>query len=546
MQIVIPMSGFGERFRRAGYTIPKPLIEVDGKPMFAHVVDLFPGETRFVLVCNADHLAESSFDMRGKIERFCPTAQIVAIPAHRLGPVHAVAQALPMLDPDQPVIVNYCDFSCYWDYEHFRSRVTRSGCDGAVPAYRGFHPHSLGAGRYAYIKERDGRLLDIAEKQPFTTDPMNEFASSGTYYFKSAELLRHYCSELVSAGLHVGGEFYVSMLYRLMARDGCAVSVYELQHFMQWGTPEDLREYEAWSRIFRLLVRPAPAATSVVAGSLVVPMAGLGSRFVESGYTIPKPLIKVSGREMVVQAVRDLPRFAARSFVARADMEGIRLVSDALADSYPGSRMVLLPGPTDGQARTCLAALDGLDMERPLTIAACDTGLLYSAARFERLLADDSVDVIVWVAIGHPAAVRHPRMYGWIERDGDDVVGVSVKRAPPSPEKDPLIVGTFTFKRAEMFRAAAARMIERDARVNGELYVDTCIEDALALGFSCRIFVVDGYMSWGTPDELRTFEYWQSCFSKLPSHPYALESDPDVPREEVDGLKARYAARVPA
>jgi len=49
MQIVVPMSGFGERFRRAGYDVPKPLIMVDGKPIIAHVVDLFSGRDRLPL-----------------------------------------------------------------------------------------------------------------------------------------------------------------------------------------------------------------------------------------------------------------------------------------------------------------------------------------------------------------------------------------------------------------------------------------------------------------------------------------------------------------
>lgn len=49
MQIVIPMSGFGERFRRAGYTVPKPLIEIERKPVISHVIDMFPGETNFIL-----------------------------------------------------------------------------------------------------------------------------------------------------------------------------------------------------------------------------------------------------------------------------------------------------------------------------------------------------------------------------------------------------------------------------------------------------------------------------------------------------------------
>jgi len=72
MQIVIPMSGFGERFRKAGYTAPKPLIEIDGKPIIAHVIELFPGESDFIFICNQDHLRESSYQMQAIIQRYCP------------------------------------------------------------------------------------------------------------------------------------------------------------------------------------------------------------------------------------------------------------------------------------------------------------------------------------------------------------------------------------------------------------------------------------------------------------------------------------------
>ena len=54
MQIIIPMSGFGERFRAAGYSIPKPLIEVDGKTIIQHVVEMFPGENDITFICNKD------------------------------------------------------------------------------------------------------------------------------------------------------------------------------------------------------------------------------------------------------------------------------------------------------------------------------------------------------------------------------------------------------------------------------------------------------------------------------------------------------------
>ena len=126
MKIIIPMSGFGERFRRAGYTVRKPLILIDGKPIIEHVVEMFPGETDFIFICNKDHLNEPSYGMRETVLKFLSTGTIVDIEAHRLGPVHAVQRNADMLDPDEQVIVNYCDFTCFQDGDHFKTFVRDS------------------------------------------------------------------------------------------------------------------------------------------------------------------------------------------------------------------------------------------------------------------------------------------------------------------------------------------------------------------------------------------------------------------------------------
>src|SRR5690606_3634919 len=106
----------------------------------------------------------------------------------------------------------------------------------------------------------------------------------------------------------------------------------------------------------------------------------------------------------------------------------------------------------------------------------------------------------------------------------------------------PIVTGTFTFRRAKDFRAALARLQARDGRVNGEFYIDACINDAIEMGLRCQLFEVDHFISWGTPDDLRTFEYWQSCFHQWHSHPYRLERDGRVPASEVRALQARYTA----
>lgn len=544
-QIVIPMSGFGERFRRAGYTLPKPLIPVDGKPMIAHVLDLFPGSEDVIFICNEDHLATPEYKMAETLRRYCPTGRIVATPAHKLGPSHAVLQARDEIDPARPVIVNYCDFTCYWDYAEFKEFLEVTDCDGAIPAYCGFHPHSVGSTFYAYVKESGLWMEDIQEKQPWTDTPMDEYASSGTYYFKTGALCLSALEAQIAAGLSVNGEYYVSLAYKILQRAGARTAIYELQHFMQWGTPADLEEYLGWSALFRRLTFDSGKRARQL-GSVMVPMAGLGSRFSKAGYATPKPLISVSGRPMVVQAARDLPDAAITRFVLRDDLPGLPEIQQKLRTSFTEASPVVLDGLTEGQAITCAEGLPGLDAGKPLTIGACDNGMLYDAAAFEALMGEGGPDVIVWTVRGHADGRRRPEQFGWCEVDEDGrVTGMRVKHAPEDPATAPMVTGTFTFRRARDFARCVSALVTRNGRVNGEFYVDSLIEDAVAMGLNVQVFDIDHYIGWGTPNDLMTFQYWQSAFHKWRSHPYSLAKDKRVPAGSLERLERSYAHACP-
>lgn len=547
MQIVIPMSGFGERFRKAGYDVPKPLIELEGKRIIEHVIDLFPGEQDLTFVCNRDHLAEERFGMERILRAACPTGRIVGIAPHKLGPVHAVMQIAGDLDQDRETLVNYCDFTNYWRFDDLKAFVKETGCAGALPAYRGFHPHSLRGGVYAFIRENGLWAYDIREKQPFTDKPMDEFASSGSYYFRSARLMQEYMRLCVEKKLDVRGEYYVSMVYKPMMDAGLPVAVYELQHFMQWGTPEDVEDYLVPSRVFRALAEGKEPPKQ--AGAVMIPAVGAGKRFADEGYALPKPLVPVSGRPMILQAAADLPRTEQTVFVLRRDLPGADGIGREIVAGHPGAQIVWLDKLTDGQARTCREALDAVDGTAPLTIGACDNGVMYDAERFSAELARDDVDVLVWGFRGHPNAARKPEMFGWIDAAEDGRVrSVSVKRpiAGGDVKRDPIIVGAFTFKRAADFAPCFERLVARDGRVNGELYVDSMMTDALELGLRVRLFEIQGYPGWGTPDDHRTFEYWQSCFHKWPASPYSLELDRHVPADQRAALDRRFRSFVPA
>jgi len=549
MQIIIPMSGFGERFRRAGYEVPKPLIEIDGKPIIAHVIDMFPGEQEFIFICNEDHLSYVPYRMEEILREYCPTGRVIGIPAHKLGPIHAVRQIGDLIDPQRPVVVNYCDFTCYWDWHHFKKFVVLNQCAGAVPAYKGFHPHTLGSTNYAYLREADGWVKDIQEKKPFTNNRMEEYASSGTYYFASGNIMSEAFRMTMDQNLNVDGEYYVSLAYKPLLAVNQLVAVYPLQHFMQWGTPEDVAEYMGWSMAFRRLTADKNKAASP-SGSCVIPMAGLGQRFVNEGYSVAKPLISVSGKPMVAQATHDLPAASHHVFVLRSDMPGYQEITEELKRIHPDATIRIVPGVTEGQAVTALLGLDALEREigsapGPVTIGACDTDALYDFKAFQRLVADPDVDVIVWGVRGHANAVRHPEMFGWIKAEDGRIQSISVKTALDSPATDPIVIGTFTFRRAEDYRRVVKHLIARDGRINGEFYIDSCINDAIELGLRCHIFEIDSYLSWGTPNDLRTFEYWQSCFHKWNRHPYRMELDRRIPESQLHRLATRYQATIP-
>lgn len=551
MQIVIPMSGFGERFRRAGYTCPKPLIEIDGKLIIQHVIDMFPNEQNFTFVCSQDHLNHPDYNMGKILRSYCPAGKVIGIPPHKLGPIHAVQQVASELNIDEPVVVNYCDFTCYWDWDNFKKFVAKCKCEGAIPAYKGFHPHTLGSTNYAYMKEKNGWVLDIQEKQPYTDNRMEEYASSGTYYFSSAGIMFEAFDKVREKDLNVGGEYYVSLAYKPLLAEGKTVAVYPLQHFMQWGTPQDLVEYNGWSNAFRRMIE-TPEREANPVGSIVIPMAGLGQRFVREGYETTKPLISVSGIPMVRKAANDLPRAKQHSFVLRQDMPGCEGICEELKRHYEGAVVKVISEITKGQACTAQIGLAALELhssnevEAPITFGACDNGSIFDRDAFLAIAMKKNVDVIVWGVRGHANAVRHPEMFGWIDV-GDDrkIKRISVKKPLADPNNDPIVIGTFTFNSKKAFDRSVNRLIQRNGLINGEFYLDSCVNDAIELGLNCYLFEVEHFLSWGTPSDLKTFEYWQSCFHKWDGHPYKLENDYSIPRTCLEDLKKRFKKTLP-
>ena len=540
MHIVVPMSGVGNRFIEAGYKEPKPLIVIDGKPIIEHVCDLFPNETKFTFICNAKHLAETN--MKEVLLGIKPNANIVEIPNHKKGPVYAVSLVEAIIEDDEEVIVNYCDFGTYWDYEDFLKHTRNRDADGAIPSYKGFHPHMLGSTNYAFMRDENQWMLEIKEKEPFTNNRMQEYASNGTYYFKKGSYVKKYFKELINRDINLKGEYYVSLIYNLLVEDGLKVSIYNIQHMLQWGTPQDVEEYNTWSKYFKNAIEEKPKPKPQENSITLIPLAGRGSRFVKGGYKDPKPLIEVSGKPMIIQAANSLPNSQNHIFVTLKEHLENYPLEKTLKQEYQDANIISIDEVTQGQAITCSLGLKDADENSSLLIAATDNGMIYNHEKYQNLIEDENVDAIIFTFKRHISSKNNPQMYGWVKVDDkDNATAVSVKvPISENPYEDHAIVGTFWFKKVEYFNKALKNLLDKDIKVNGEYYVDSLKGELIELGLNVKVFEVDDYICWGTPDDYETFVYWQSFFHKVSWHPYSLEKDITVNKEKIKKLDTQY------
>ncbi len=255
MKIIIPMTGYGSRFVSAGYKKLKPFIEVQGKPIIQWIVEgMYPNERDFLFVCRKEHL-DTIPDMEARLMKLAPYGEIFAVDNWvKKGPVADVLRAESCIDDSEPCIINYCDFYMKWDWEKFKAELAERGCDGCVPCYSGFHPHLLiKKNLYAScLTDENDDLIEIREKFSFEEDKLKARHSPGTYYFRTGALLKTYCRKLMQSEFSINGEYYASLPYNFMVRDGLKIWVpVNVDAFCQWGTPEDMKDYLFWSECTR-------------------------------------------------------------------------------------------------------------------------------------------------------------------------------------------------------------------------------------------------------------------------------------------------------
>lgn len=255
----------------------------------------------------------------------------------------------------------------------------------------------------------------------------------------------------------------------------------------------------------------------------MIPMAGRGDRFFQNKYNVPKPLIPTMGSPMFISAIKSFPPADRFIFLCLAEhLQKYRLKS-VIENNFNNFNIVSVDEVTEGQACTCLLADKHLDSSDPLFISSCDYQTIYDKEKYESLLNDESVDVIIWTFKIGSIKKSNPEAFAYCRVEGERVVEVVEKKAISNdPYSDPAVVGSFTYKNTELFLYGARTMIERNIRVNGEFYVGTSINQLIEAGHKVVTFEVDKFISFGNPFEFMNIQYWEEYFDGLENQTYSL------------------------
>jgi len=232
--VIIPMAGKGSRFKKVGYTFPKPLIDVKGKPMIQLVVEslqMNPNNAKFIYIVQKDHYEQ--YNLKHLLNLLTPNCEIIQIDTITEGAACTCLLAEPYLDPELPVLLANSDQYIEWDANEFMYSMGSDGIDGGLLCFESIHP------KFSFVKIGEhGFVTEVAEKKV-----ISNCASTGIYYFKKGSEFLKYTKQMIEKNIRVNNEFYVCPIYNQFIEDGKHIKVKHCKKMVCLGTPEDLEQY---------------------------------------------------------------------------------------------------------------------------------------------------------------------------------------------------------------------------------------------------------------------------------------------------------------
>ena len=233
MNVLIPMAGAGSRFQAAGYTFPKPLIEVNGKPMIQVVVENLGIDGNHIFVVQNIH--NKTYHLDRMLNLIAPGCRIVEADGLTEGAAITALLAKPFIDNDQPLFFANSDQFVSWNPAEFFYYMQETNADGGIVTFKSTHP------KWSFAKLDDkGYVERVAEK-----DPISDLATVGFYYWAKGSDFVKYAEQMISDDLRVNGEFYVCPVFNNAIADGKKILTFTVDEMWGLGTPEDLKAFLA-------------------------------------------------------------------------------------------------------------------------------------------------------------------------------------------------------------------------------------------------------------------------------------------------------------
>lgn len=232
--VIIPMAGKGSRFSKAGYTFPKPLIDVRGKPMIQMVIEslqIDPKNSKYIYIVQKEHYER--YNLKHLLNLLTSNCEIIQIDHITEGAACTCLLAEPYLDPELPVLLANSDQYVEWDANEFMYAMDADGIDGGLLCFESTHP------KFSFAKVGDdGFVTEVAEKKP-----ISNCASTGIYYFKKGSEFLKYTKQMIEKDVRVKNEFYVCPIYNQFIEAGKKIRIMNCKKMWCLGTPEDLEFY---------------------------------------------------------------------------------------------------------------------------------------------------------------------------------------------------------------------------------------------------------------------------------------------------------------
>ena len=231
MNVLIPMAGAGSRFQAAGYTFPKPLIDVEGKPMIQVVVDNLNIDATYIYVVQKEHRAKYNLD--ALLNLITPNCKIVEVDGMTEGAACTTLLAKEYIDNDAPLIMANSDQFLEWDSNEFMYKMAEQKVDGGIVTFTATHP------KWSFAKvDEYGYVTEVAEK-----NPISDIATVGVYYWAKGSDYVKYAEQMISKNIRTNNEFYTCPTFNEAIGDDKKIKIFNIDKMWGLGTPEDLKYY---------------------------------------------------------------------------------------------------------------------------------------------------------------------------------------------------------------------------------------------------------------------------------------------------------------